>query len=127
MKTADLEGAALDWAVAKCEGHSPIVGRNPYGIGVILSHYDGPSSTEWQYGGPIIEREAIMVYQNEPNCWWANSSRHAFQQTEVDGWGMASIFSPAQSYNGPTPLIAAMRCYVASKLGDEVEMPEELK
>ena len=28
---------------------------------------------------------------------------------------------------GPTPLIAAMRCYVASKLGDEVEVPEELK
>jgi hypothetical protein len=30
-------------------------------------------------------------------------------------------------YHGPTPLIAAMRCYVASKLGDEVEIPEELK
>ena len=28
--------------------------------------------------------------------------------------------------HGPTPLIAAMRCYVASKLGDEVEVPEEL-
>lgn len=31
------------------------------------------------------------------------------------------------SWQGPTPLIAAMRCYVASKLGDEVEIPEELK
>ena len=29
-------------------------------------------------------------------------------------------------YSGPTPLIAAMRCYVASKLGDEVDVPEEL-
>ena len=27
---------------------------------------------------------------------------------------------------GPTPLIAAMRCYVASKLGDDVDIPEEL-
>jgi hypothetical protein len=27
---------------------------------------------------------------------------------------------------GDTPLIAAMRCYVASKLGDEVEIPKEL-
>lgn len=26
---------------------------------------------------------------------------------------------------GPTPLIAAMRCYVASKLGEEVEIPDE--
>jgi hypothetical protein len=30
-------------------------------------------------------------------------------------------------YYGPTPLIAAMRCYVASKIGLEVEIPEELK
>ena len=28
--------------------------------------------------------------------------------------------------NGPTPLIAAMRCYVISKLGEEVEVPDEL-
>lgn len=28
---------------------------------------------------------------------------------------------------GPTPLIAAMRCYVASKLGDNVEIPEKLR
>jgi hypothetical protein len=27
---------------------------------------------------------------------------------------------------GPTPLIAAMRCYVASKLGDYIDIPEEL-
>jgi len=27
---------------------------------------------------------------------------------------------------GPTPLIAATRCYVASKLGDDIEIPEEL-
>ena len=28
---------------------------------------------------------------------------------------------------GPTPLVAAMRCYVASRLGDEVEISEELR
>jgi len=27
---------------------------------------------------------------------------------------------------GPTPLIAAMRCFVASKLGEEVDVPQEL-
>ena len=35
----------------------------------------------------------------------------------------------AKSYGhafGPTPLIAAMRCFVASKLGDEVDVPDEL-
>lgn len=33
---------------------------------------------------------------------------------------------PRHYWQGPTTLIAAMRCYVASKLGDEVEVPEEL-
>jgi hypothetical protein len=28
---------------------------------------------------------------------------------------------------GPTPLIAAMRCYVQSRLGDEVDVPKELQ
>jgi hypothetical protein len=28
---------------------------------------------------------------------------------------------------GPTALVAAMRCYVAACLGDEIEIPEELK
>jgi len=35
-------------------------------------------------------------------------------------------FSEEAYQEGDTPLIAAMRCYVASKLGDEVDVPEEL-
>ena len=33
--------------------------------------------------------------------------------------------TPAHA-EGKTPLIAAMRCYVESKLGSEVDIPEEL-
>lgn len=66
-------------------------------------------STDWAQGGPIIEREHIGTYH--------------FVLPE-DGWA-ASVFDDP-IYVGPTPLIAAMRCYVASKLGDEVEVPEEL-
>lgn len=114
MKTSELHGAALDWAVAKCLGHTPKVGRNPYGIGVILSHYDGPYSTEWQYGGPVIERESIGLWHRQREHWeatteWtANKQGIPFEQT------------------GETPLIAAMRCFIASKLGDEVEIPEDI-
>lgn len=105
MKTSDLSGAALDYVVAECEG-------------VI---YHGPAwtkySSEWSQGGPVIERERIELkylgYGNPPYC------------------GFALKFSPSKYERkaaiGPTPLIAAMRCYVASKLGDEVEIPEELK
>jgi len=65
-------------------------------------------STDWAQGGPIIERERIDVLYEHDLRWIA-----------VPQKGIESY--------GPTPLIAAMRCYVASKLGDEVEIPEELK
>ena len=66
-------------------------------------------STDWAQGGPIIEREGIdLQYQGGDNDKWA-----------------ADMFGAECSVYGDTPLIAAMRCYVASKLGDEVE-PEEL-
>jgi hypothetical protein len=97
MKTSELTGAALDWAVAKCE-YFPV--RN--GFDDNCPEY----STDWAHGGPIIEREQIAVYLNGEDGW-----------TGEDGWKRAT---------GPTPLVAAMRAYVASKLGDEIELPEEL-
>jgi hypothetical protein len=103
IKTSELTGAALDWAVAKCEGG---VGENQ-----LLGAWYAPS-TDWAQGGEIIEREkmAVMTSVDDANEW------------------VASIFEPNWNFNltGPTPLIAAMRCYVASKIGNEVEIPEEL-
>jgi len=64
-------------------------------------------STDWSQGGPIIEREKMTLEWTGEN--WMAYIRHD------------------DEYFGPTPLIAAMRCYVASKLGDEVEIPEELR
>jgi hypothetical protein len=66
-------------------------------------------STDWAQGGEIIEREKMRVaYNFDEHIWEAGWDCH------VKGWA-------------DTPLIAAMRCYVASKLGDEIEIPEELK
>ena len=109
MKTSELTDAALDWAVAKCEVGEDFIGE-----------IDDPHfySTDWAQGGPIIERECIQItpycpsssQPKNPEYWAANM----WLETEmVDQYG-------------PTPLIAAMRCYVASKLGDEVEIPNEL-
>lgn len=100
MKTSELTGAALDWAVAKCEGD-----LLPSG-GVMLQTWP-KYSTDWAQGGPIIERERLDVYGFDGENWCANDNLRATQY-------------------GPTPLIAAMRCYVASKLGDDVDIPEEL-
>jgi len=100
MKTAELSGTALDWAVAKCE----CVDEDEC---LYVVKKDGwKPSTDWSQGGPIIEREKIALYLNGDDEWSAE-----------DGWKRAL---------GETPLIAAMRCYVAIKLGDEVDIPSEL-
>lgn len=96
MKTSDLTGPALDWAVCHAEGTQP--GR--------YTQY----STDWRAGGPIIEREWIELTINTKvvdGAWLA---------TRVEGSVICEM-------TGPTQLVAAMRCYVASQLGDEVEVP----
>jgi hypothetical protein len=74
-------------------------------------------STNWAQGGPIIEREGIE--------FWTYSS-HQDEHGNFTSIKDAKHPSRAQHYSGPTPLIAAMRCYVAAKLGDNIEIPEEL-
>lgn len=102
MKTSELTGAALDWAVAKCEG---VVDERDFAW-----YWDRKDwfeySTDWTLSGPIIEREQLALFLEYKDLWCA---------TDGD-----------RRMTGDTPLIAAMRCYVASKLGDEVEIPTEL-
>jgi hypothetical protein len=94
VKTKDLQGIALDWAVAVVFNPAPEWG-------------EWKPSTNWAQGGPIIEREGIDLQCQNTDSWAADL-------------GLES------SLYGSTPLIAAMRCYVASKLGDEIELPEGL-
>lgn len=123
VKTSELTGAALDWAVAIAEGIPAEELKLPSWKNDSLFRYlrdaegeldgryvTGPDllfSCKWEAGGPIIERENIWT---KPGVAFVVGDRgeYLFLQT------------------GPTLLIAAMRCYVASKMGDEVEIPEEL-
>ncbi len=119
MKTSELTGAALDWAVAKCEGW--VAGTNDDDLVsfVLESSSDEMHfwpSTDWAQGGPIIERESIAILGNGDLYWEAECV-----------WAWARGLDNGFFQKGPTPLIAAMRCYVTLKLGDEVEVPEELK
>jgi hypothetical protein len=113
MKTSELQGAALDWAVAKCEGKFKSFDFYLHESTSAFMLESGDVSllyspaTQWKEGGPIIEREGMALHPAGKN--WSS---------DIDRW--------YQGY-GPTPLIAAMRCYVVSKLGDEVEIPEKLK
>lgn len=105
MKTAELSGNALDWAVAKCEG----IAMNP----AVRSSAWIAYSTDWAQGGPIIERENISVMFSFELQTWVSA--------------IGELWVPEEGgIHGTTSLIAAMRCYVASKLGDEVKLPEGL-
>jgi hypothetical protein len=109
VKTSELTGHALNFVVSQIEG----VDHDT----AILNITEGDDNgwkldyLTWEQGGPIIEHEMIATSRGgsyEEHFW------------------MASLgFSEKRIY-GPTPLIAGMRCYVASKLGDEVEVPVEL-
>lgn len=110
MKTAELTGAALDWAVAKCDGKKPHVSENEIWVPTQYHNYVlfNPS-TNWAQGGPIIERGEVVLMPDASSGWIAKVRAHA-----------------GKFIYGQTPLIAAMRYYVASKLGDYVDVPEEL-
>jgi hypothetical protein len=121
MKTSELTGAALNWAVALAEeGEQLAKGWHPHTVEYrgerVLRAVPYTPSTDWSQGGPIIEREGIGLRgpSIRGNAWAAF--------IDLSGTSQGS----QHRHTGPTPLIAAMRCYVASKLGDDINIPEEL-
>ena len=127
MKTSELTGSQLDWAAAKAEGLK-VASNTPAGTYTQERGWFAPT-TDWAQGGLIIEREFIATFSVEDRPfkgkWAADQYRHQQSSTDEDGDSLYSFYLGSLQY-GPTPLIAAMRCFVASKLGDEVEIPEEL-
>lgn len=134
IKTSELIGPDLDWATGVAGGTPGLHVVNKTDKVCVYSTLQMPSgdllkwpvqpSTDWSQGGPLIEQEEISV---EPlytagglDCWQAygHNLRYDDQGNYIQG-------SDNRQY-GPTPLIAAMRCYVASKLGNEIDIPEEL-
>ena len=118
MKTSELTGVALDWAVAECEGLEVFIDDGVVRLSVIPEDEQSLlfqsdlwfPSEDWYQAGSIIERERIAIWGDNYTYWEAECHPEC-------GWHWAK---------GETPLVAAMRCYVASKLGDEVEIPKGL-
>jgi hypothetical protein len=124
MKTNELEGKALDWAVAMAEGakpERPHDGQVSFGSAHLLCGSDQERgfhapfyspSTNWNQGGSLIEPNRISLML-----------RH-------DGWWIACVYNINDEAEymqlSDCPLEAAMRCLVASKLGDTVQVPKEL-
>jgi hypothetical protein len=145
MKTAELEGEELDYWVAKAEGYEgpcemwevvnfgsaggPVLMKNEHckhkkcypikKYGSMQGTFGGcpEFSTNWSWAGPLIEKEQITIYSpkgsNNPDVPWS--------ATIIGDLTNKGILNQG-SEDGPTPLVAAMRTYVTSKFGDEVEM-----
>ena len=103
VNTSELVGTALDWAVAQCEGvvDYPNLKNGDWG----WTSY--APSRKWEQGGPIVEREKIAIGFDDEFGWMG---------ANMDGFYIT----------GATPLEGAMRCYAISKLGAEIDIPEEL-
>lgn len=119
INTFELTGAALDYAASKCAGHSFVHKENEYMLDGRIFQRGGASierkySTNPSEGLPILEREKILLsydYDTE-TC---EAEMYVDDELEMMKWG-----------SGPTYLIAGFRCLVACKLGDVVEIPDEL-
>lgn len=135
IKVSKATGIVLDWLVGKANGNECFIINMAYNSLALITpkscdlgggnEYWAPS-TDWAQGGPIIDREDIIFDRNPERS--NNTTEHDFfsQMDRVKpkpGTSCTFWYAPAL---GPTKLIAAMRCYVRSKLGDEVEVPENI-
>lgn len=116
MKTSELSGQALNWAVATALGRAPVLDMESHGLTwqgwwlslggeyVRMPNYCGDGDLLLR----LLNQEGISLWSNGTEPW--DASLHSGRYVE----------------SGPTPAIAAWRCFVASKLGDEVDVPGEL-
>lgn len=138
-KVSELEGTLLDAAVAKAEGLPIHPGRDRFfladSVDTVYADQIAPSRL-WEDGGPIIERERISIdFKPTPRTYdqpchagpWLAHMFSAGCVRLLEGCYMsdATLGEPDGVHiirSGATPLIAAMRAYVASKFGEEVEL-----
>jgi hypothetical protein len=119
IKISDLIGIPLDWAVLKCEGVEFLFFDPPRG------EYRESPSTNPDVGNDIIDREGISVFKYRnireglPDKWCGHK---IVSRPNMRG----ELTKVAIATDGPTALISAMRCYVASRLGYEIDVPDYL-
>ncbi|MFJ7794624.1 phage protein NinX family protein [Pseudomonas sp. NPDC096950] len=116
VKTCELAGAGLDWAVAKADGEQVVEfeGKHSVIVGFRLNPIRAPGgytpSTDWSQGGPLIFEHRVNLLEVSDDCWeaWVTGREdHRYK-------------------GGDAPFVAICRAVVASQLGDAIEIPTEL-
>lgn len=114
VKTAELIGPALDWAVSEAIGEKNTISSrfidNEKGDATLVFWCWDAYSTDWGTGGPLIEKYLCRVVIQPP--YWEAC---ALRSDKPWVYGL-----------GETVLIAACRAIVADKLGETVQVPKEL-
>lgn len=123
IKVSEATLNQLDWLVAKCESSCKDVSNSDViyweTVFVLWEEYHDVMgyTTDWSLCGPIIDREGLEL------------SVHIIHNGVIVSWASEKDCpgDTAKNAVGKTPLIAAMRCYIVSELGDEVEIPDLIK
>lgn len=121
VKTAELTGAALDWAVGVAEGRQPGAYK---GVVRATAHPDCPDSapmfgpelnysTGWAQAGPLLNQHKISRTIDHSGLWIAYA-----------GYNLNDEQRHMQCDR--SELVAGLRCLVALNLGEVVDVPEEL-
>ena len=155
IKTNELTGVALDWAVGLADGRRirTSIGGSLEARGRTESGHELPEdcdlwmiwtpSTRWSQGGSLVEESKINLISVEgeynpqlagtaeafSTYWVAEVGRLRPTETygpQGDAWGDVFQIDACDAIAGPTPLIAAMRCFCRAKLGEFVEVPDNL-
>jgi hypothetical protein len=107
------EGPVLDWMVAKAEGWIDDCNSWLHEATVCeVAEGSYHPSTDWSQGGPITDR--LLGFLEKTWIEARAAQRCEAHLSNYEGHWVAF---------GPTRLIAAMRCFVASKLGLEIDVP----
>lgn len=138
IKTADLQGLALDWAVAAALGWRRIGAEDmvrdltPDGVyetvgwadngrdrweKILVGGKEWAPSRNWAQGGPLVESVGISV-----KGWHIRWEAALYWSTKAPG----EEYKSYHAHKGASPLVAICRRLVSSKLGPEVDIPEEL-
>jgi len=84
-------------------------------------------SSRWEQGGVIIARQGISVMLRYGHCAPHNDVWDALVKPETWSTGCKGSGVRAETFaSGPHPLVAAMRCHVISRVGNHIQLPEEL-
>lgn len=131
VKTADLIGEALGWAVGMAEGLELELEPPHYGTAWRVFARHRYTVTEqakrfnpwedWAVGGPLIDKHHVQTSFNGSG----------FSQSPTGQYWCAYVCKPSgqqefPSGGGPNALTAACRAIAQAKLGDTVQVPKEL-